>query len=90
MRRSWAAGGLGLVLSLLVLVGCSGSSNSQPPNTAVGVVADSGFTPTTNGFSFQNYGAELSDGAIPINLTAADVEKMFGDAVCVDAKLRLC
>ena len=39
---------------------------------------------------FQNYGVELSDGAVPTNLTAADVQKMFGDGVCADARLRRC
>ena len=28
--------------------------------------------------------------APPINLTAADVQKMFGDGVCADAQLRRC
>ena len=32
----------------------------------------------------------LSDGAAPTNLTAADVQEMFGDGVCVDAQSRRC
>ncbi len=43
-----------------------------------------------NGLPFQNYGNELSDGGAPTNLTAADVQKMFGDGVCADAQLRRC
>ena len=85
-----AVGAAGVTLSLLAAAGCSSGSSSHPPNSPVGVVADSGFRPPANGFSFQNYGFELSDGAVPINLTAADVEKMFGDGVCADARLRRC
>jgi hypothetical protein len=88
--RFWLLGALGVTVSLLGATACSSSSGSSPPNTPVGVVADSGFRPPANGFSFQNYGGELSDGAVPVNLTAADVEKMFGEGVCVDAKLRRC
>jgi hypothetical protein len=29
-------------------------------------------------------------GAVPVNLTAADVEKLFGAGVCADARLRRC
>ena len=53
-------------------------------------MADSGFRPPANGLPFQNYGGQLSDGAVPVNLTAADVQKMFGDVVCADPKLRRC
>jgi hypothetical protein len=38
------------------------------------------------GFTFQNYGDALPDGSSPTNLTAADVESMFGPSVCADAK----
>ncbi len=79
-------GAVGATLSALVLAACSSSSSSPP----IGTVADSGFRPPANGMPFQNYGVVLSDGAVPINLTAADVQKMFGDAVCVDASQRKC
>lgn len=42
-----------------------------------GLVA-SGFTPEVNGFSFENYGDEIS----VTNLTPAEVQRMFGDQVC--------
>ncbi len=45
--------------------------------TTSGVVA-SGFEPDVNGFSFENYGNE--SGAT--NLTAAELQRMFGDGVC--------
>ena len=88
MIKRWRGiGAVGATLSLLVVVvGCSSSS----PSTPIGTVADSGFRPPADGLPFQNYGAELSDGAIPINLTAADVQKLFGDGVCADAQSRRC
>lgn len=79
-------GVVGVALLLLVAAGCGGSSPSVP----LGTVADTGFRPSANGFPFQNYGAQLSNGTVPINLTAADVEKLFGDGVCADARLRRC
>ena len=41
-------------------------------------VADLGFRPEANGFSFENYGNE---GGIQ-NLTSADMQRMFGNQVC--------
>ena len=73
-------------LALLATAACA--SSSPPPK--VGVVADSGFSPSTNGFTFQNYGDVLSDGAIPSNLTPADVKALFGDGVCADAAIGKC
>jgi hypothetical protein len=40
--------------------------------------ADSGFRPTANGFSFENYGNE----SVGTNLTEAEIQRMFGDQVC--------
>lgn len=48
-----------------------------PKGTTSDVVA-SGFEPEVNGFSFENYGNET--GAT--NLTAAELQRMFGDGVC--------
>jgi hypothetical protein len=53
-------------------------------------VADSGFRPGPNGFTFQNYGDVLDDGAVPTNLTPADVRAMFGNVVCADAATGKC
>jgi hypothetical protein len=53
-------------------------------------VADSGFRPGPNGFTFQNYGTTLSDGTAPTNLTPADVRALFGDPVCADAASGRC
>jgi hypothetical protein len=51
----------------------SGTSTTEGP-----MVADLGFRPEVNGFSFENYGGDTGR----TNLEAADVQKMFGDAVC--------
>jgi hypothetical protein len=40
--------------------------------------SDSGFRPEVNGFSFENYGND----AVEYNLTAAELQRMFGDQVC--------
>jgi hypothetical protein len=45
--------------------------------TTPGLVADSGFRPEVNGFQFENYGK--SDAK---NLTPAEMQRIFGDAVC--------
>jgi hypothetical protein len=43
------------------------------------LIADSGFRPDVNGFSFPNYGNDVG----PQNLTPANVEALFGEQVCV-------
>lgn len=49
------------------------------PATAQGaMVADLGFRPEVNGFSFENYGGDTGR----TNLEAADVQRMFGDVAC--------
>jgi hypothetical protein len=87
VRKWWATCAVGLAVALLATTGCGGS---KPQSLPAGTVADTGFRPTGNGFSFQNYGDILSNGSAPINLTAADVHEMFGDAVCADAQSHRC
>jgi hypothetical protein len=48
------------------------------PDVQGTVVADIGFRPDVNGFSFPNYGAEFTDK----NLTEVEMRRMFGDQVC--------
>lgn len=56
-------------------IGASGEGSFDTSGT---YVADLGFRPDFDGFSFENYG-----GDIPVtNLTAADLRRMFGDQVC--------
>ncbi|MCZ7671245.1 MAG: hypothetical protein M5U34_30980 [Chloroflexi bacterium] len=42
--------------------------------------ADSGFRPESDGFGFENYG----DEADAINLTAVEMQRMFGEQVCAN------
>jgi hypothetical protein len=81
-----AIGAVPVSLAVLALTACS----SAPPPPPVGVVADSGFRPPANGFTFQNYGATLSGGAVPTNLTPAAMQSLFGNAVCADAAAGKC
>ncbi|MBI4658167.1 MAG: hypothetical protein HY735_04825 [Verrucomicrobia bacterium] len=48
-----------------------------PPPPVTGLLADSGFRPSVNGFQFENY------GTIPggVNLTGDELQRMFGDRV---------
>jgi hypothetical protein len=43
------------------------------------LVADSGFRPDVNGFSFENYGNDVE----PENMTPAEMYNLFGDQVCL-------
>ncbi|MBT3390143.1 MAG: hypothetical protein HN413_07000 [Chloroflexi bacterium] len=56
----------------------SGGSTSSESTTPSGDAADSGFRPEDNGFSFENYGND----SVSANLTAAELQRMFGDMVC--------
>jgi hypothetical protein len=60
MRRVRWVAVLRVSLTLLAPAACS--SPSGPPK--VGVVADSGFRPAPNGFTFQNYGDTLGRGPV--------------------------
>ena len=54
------------------------------------LIADDGFRPDANSFGVQNYGDKLDDGSTPTNLTPADMQKLFGNGVCVDASAGKC
>lgn len=74
-----------------------GTSTSDPPRGTV--VADSGFRPYPNGFSFLNYGRSLRTNQLvfgtpqpisqgesaqkAVSLNAATMQRTFGDGVCV-------
>jgi hypothetical protein len=69
----------------------SAGDPAQGAYTATGqIVADDGFRPPANGFPFQNYGSDLIDGSGPASsLTAAEMQKLFGNAVCADPQCNL-
>lgn len=58
-----------------------------PGRAAAGpIVADLGFRPVPNGFSFENYGDEEGYA----NLNAAEMQRLFGPGVCVTGKGSRC
>jgi hypothetical protein len=57
--------------------------NYQPTGQ---LIADNGFRPDTDGFSFQNYGNDVQ----PQNMTPADVQDLFGDQVCASGTGSSC
>jgi len=60
-------------------------SGSTAPPADLGE-ADSGFRPTVNGFSFENYGNE----SVSSNLTPTELQRMFGDQVCASLSGGTC
>jgi hypothetical protein len=78
---------VGVTVALLGVAGCTGSSHKP---AAIGTLADDTFRPAPNGYTFQNYGETLADGSAPTNLTAADVETMFGPNVCASIQSGTC
>jgi hypothetical protein len=62
-----------------------GDSDANAPGGSVetsgSYVADLGFRPASDGFSFENYG-----GQGEVNLTPADIHRMFGDQACSTIK----
>lgn len=63
------------------------AENSGPNYVPKGrIVADSGFRPSVDGFSFENY---TNDGK-PKNLTSAQIERLFGRQVCLSGSGPTC
>ena len=49
-------------------------------------INDSGFRPNIDGFSFQNY----ADNPVTVDLTSAELQRMFGDKVCASTANGKC
>jgi hypothetical protein len=64
------------VADLLGTAASAGRARSYVPTGRI--VADSGFRPQVDGFAFENYGNDAG----PINLTAANMQDLFGSQVC--------
>lgn len=64
--------------------GSEGGEESYVPEGEI--VADSGFRPETDGFSFENYGNDVE----PDNLEPANVQTLFGDIVCLPGSEEDC
>jgi hypothetical protein len=56
----------------------AGNEEAAPASAPGDIVYDLGFLPEQNGFSFENYGDDIS----AVNLTAVELRRMFGDQVC--------
>jgi hypothetical protein len=67
-----------IILSTTASAFAQQSPSDAPPTGTY--VADLGFRPATDGFSFENYGDEIR----VTNLTAAELRRMFGDQVCAN------
>src|ERR1041385_1086825 len=79
-RRASMARAFLLALALAVASTASAFAQQSPsdaPSSGT-YVADLGFRPASAGFSFENYGDEIS----VTNLTADDLRRLFGDEVC--------
>lgn len=75
-----------LARSLLAVVALA-SLLAFPAGASAGtVVADNGFRPNPNGFSFRNYGNEGGYA----NLNATEMQRMFGPAACFAGRGRSC
>ena len=59
------------------MFGAMGAENNSSVSLW-GEMDDSGFRPNIDGFSFQNYGED----PVTVDLTAAEMQRMFGDKVC--------
>lgn len=73
---------LARVALLSLAIFCFASASAQ----AGTIVADSGFRPATDGFSFPNYGNEEGYK----NLDSAEVQRIFGRAACLTGKGSRC
>lgn len=67
------------ILSLYATFFCAtGAENNSTLSLEGAEINDSGFRPNIDGFSFQNYG----DDPVTVDLTATELQRMFGDKVC--------
>ena len=62
------------------------NDSKTPSNSDSNLTVDLGFRPEVDGFRFENYGKD--SGAE--NLTAAELQRMFGDEVCASLKDGKC
>ena len=67
-----------IALVLLIAAGLPGSASAKVSQNDGKIIADLGFRPATNGFGFENYTGDIK----PVNLTAVEMRRMFGDQVC--------
>jgi hypothetical protein len=75
---------LSLALNAIFAGAMAASDSNAGSSNASGAIAteDSGFRPGINGFAFQNYGDDIAT----VDLTPAEMQRMFGDRVCACTK----
>lgn len=79
-----------IVLILVLLIGAPAHTGAalrqQAERAGEHIIADTGFRPAANGFSFQNYGNKADIQ----NLTPQEMREIFGDQVCASLKGGTC
>ena len=74
-------------VALLSLMFCAmGAENNSSVFLVGAEINDSGFRPNIDGFSFQNY----ADNPVTVDLTSAELQRMFGDKVCASTANGKC
>ena len=74
-------------VALLSLMFCAmGAENNSSVFLEGAEINDSGFRPNIDGFSFQNY----ADNPVTVDLTSAELQRMFGDRVCASTANGKC
>jgi hypothetical protein len=77
MKRKYQA--VMALLFLNAIMFCAmGAVNNSSVSLVGAKINDSGFRPSVDGFGFQNYGEDPKT----VDLTAAEMQRMFGDKVC--------
>jgi hypothetical protein len=71
---------------LLACLGVTIAAGPVPGAAADTTVADNGFRPDPNGFSFENYGGGTGNE----DLSAAEMQKLFGPGVCANHTGGVC
>jgi len=93
-----------LCLGVGVVAGCGGGGGANKQEGLVSgtssageaenyeptgkIIADNGFRPDPDGFSFENY--PNFEGGVPENLTAGNMYDLFGDIVCIRGQGTSC
>jgi hypothetical protein len=76
-----------VAVALLSLMFCAmGAENNSSGFLEGAEINDSGFRPNIDGFSFQNY----ADDPATVDLTPAELQRMFGDKVCASTANGKC
>jgi hypothetical protein len=85
-------GTISLLVLLVAASGCKGASSDRAgagsSSGSAGILADTGFRPTKDGFKFENQGGHYP--RTPPVLTSQDVARMFGNDACANGSGSTC